>query len=150
MNLSFRVVLEILPDLFFVIRVQAKPAHSSPDLKKILFFLEKPFKVSDCRNFPAKRIAGRLGGLVRRAKRPEDPLQNEIADPQPLLAALAFFSPLLFVRHDNVVDGLALGVFASLSGGQCLAIGRDHDPGGDRRLAIYFAHGFKRSAVYAL
>src|SRR5712691_1320793 len=66
------------------------------------------------------------------------------------MAQPAFFSPLLFVCHDDVFDGLTLGVLAGLIGGQCLAVGRDHNPGVNGRLASYLAQGFKRSPVDTL
>jgi hypothetical protein len=47
------VLVEIFPDLVLVIRVQAKPV--SPNLKKILSFFEKPFKVIGYRNFPSEK-----------------------------------------------------------------------------------------------
>src|SRR5260370_34900241 len=50
-----RVLLEMLPDLCVVIRVQAKTVHSSPDLKKILPFFEKPFKETVSSQHPSNR-----------------------------------------------------------------------------------------------
>src|SRR5712692_2795898 len=50
-----RVFLKILPDLFFVIGVQAKPAHNSPDLMNILSFFEKPFQETVSSQHPSNQ-----------------------------------------------------------------------------------------------
>ena len=59
----------------------------------------------------------------------------------------AVFSPLLFVCYDDIIDVLTLSVFAGLSGGQWLAVGRDHNASRNGRLAPYLPLGFKRSPV---
>jgi len=44
-------------------------------------------------------------------------------------------SPLLFVRHDHVVDLFSLNVLAGLRRRHRLAVSRDRNPGRHRRLA---------------